>query len=99
MFLYRVKVDELTARSLALLKSDLSKNEHSLRAHCPIREMSVVTDESSARRQLDIYLAIDDIIDSMQLGRLFGELRSVISKDAHAAKASEPRVVTELIHI
>jgi len=99
MFLYRVKVEELTAQSLALLKSNLCRSEQSLREHCPIREMNVVADNHSANRQLDIYLALDDFIDGLQLRRLFGELRSVISMDVHAAAACEPRVSTELIHI
>jgi len=99
MFLYRVKIEELTAHSLALLQSKLSSSEKSLRQHCPIREMNVVADNHSANRQLDIYLALDDVIDGLQLRRLFGELRSVISTDTHAATACEPRVSTELIHV
>ncbi len=99
MFLYRVKVEELTAQSLSLLKSDLSQGEENLRAHCPIREMNVVADDRSAKGQLDIYLALDDFIDGMQVRRLFGELRAMIALDLHTAKAPEPRVSTEFIHI
>ena len=99
MFLYRMKVEELTAQSLALLKMDLSHGEENLRAHCPIREMSIVADERNADSQLDIYLALDDFIDGLQLRRLLSELRAMISTDTHAAKAPEPRVSTEFIHI
>jgi hypothetical protein len=99
MFLYRVKVEELTAQSRSLLKMDLSQGEQNLRAHCPIREMNVVADDGNAKGQLDIYLALDDFIDGMQVRRLLGELRAMITLDVHAAKAAEPRVSTELIHI
>lgn len=99
MFLYRVKVEELTAQSLLLLKTDLTQGEGNLRAHCPIREMNIVADDQSADGQLDIYLALDDFIDGMQMRRLLGELRAIITTDVHAAKAPEPRVSTELIHI
>lgn len=99
MFLYRVKVEELTAQSLAILKTDLCQREQSLRAHCPIREMNVVSDDRASERHLDIYFALDDFIDSIQLRRLFGELRSMISKDARAEETSLPRVSAELIHI
>lgn len=99
MFLYRVKVEELTAQSLALLRTDLFRSEQSLRAHCPIREMNVVSDDHAPARHLDIYLALDDFIGSAQLRDLFGKLRTLIDMDTHATKASEPRVSTELIHI
>jgi hypothetical protein len=99
MFLYRVKVEELTAQSLALLRTDLCRSEQGLRAQCPIREMNVVSDDHAAGQHLDIYLALEDFIDSAQLRDLFGKLRRVIAMGAHAAEASEPRVSTELIHI
>ena len=99
MFLYRVKVEEMTTQSLALLRLDLSRGEENLRAHCPIREMSVVADDRASKGQLDIYLALDDFIDALQLRRLVGELRAMITLDSHTAKAPEPRVSTELIHI
>jgi hypothetical protein len=99
VFLYRVKVEELTAQSVSLLKTDLDHQEQSLRSHCPIREMSVVADDGTATGELDIYFALDDFIDSIQLTRLFGELRAMIAMDLYAAKAPEPRISTELIHI
>ena len=99
MFVYRVKVGELTEQSLSLLKLDLSQNEKTLREQCPIREMSVVTDADGAEGELDIYLALDDFIESTQICRLMEELRTMINHDGAVWKASEPRISTELIHI
>ena len=88
MFLYRVKVEELDAARLLTLKRDLARREPSLREHCPIREMSLVSD---AGRDLDIYLALDDIIEADQLARLVGELNAALDDVRH--------VSSELIHI
>jgi hypothetical protein len=99
MFVFRVKVEELTARSRSLLKSDLSNGEEILRRQCPIREMNVVADERAPNGELDIYLALDDVIDSKQLNRLFGDLRAMIDLEFQADLACQPRVSTELIHI
>jgi hypothetical protein len=96
MFLYRVKIEELDASRMLTLKNDLTRSEESLRAHCPIREMSVVT-EGRDMRELDIYLALDDFIDGEQLRRLAGELDALIDVDHAPARA--PRVSSELIHI
>ncbi len=93
MFLYRVKVEELDASRMLRLRDDLSRGEESLRAQCPIREMSVVSDGGNGRRGLDIYLALDDFIEPDQLKRLAGELNTLLGKSAH------PRVSSELIHI
>ena len=49
-----------------------------MRAQCPIREMSVVTENSDGNGELDIYLALDDFIGSDQLRRLVGELNSLL---------------------
>jgi hypothetical protein len=91
MFLYRVKVEELDAVRLLTLKSDLTRSEDTLRAQCPILEMSLQTDSPAA---LDIYLALDDVIDSGQLQRLAGELNALIDTSKKPA-----RVSSELIHI
>ncbi|HXC54213.1 MAG TPA: hypothetical protein VNU97_02875 [Rhizomicrobium sp.] len=96
MFLYRVKVEELDAVRLVSLRDDLTRGEESLRAHCPIREMSVVTEDQD---ELDIYLALDDFIDSEQLRRLVGELNVLLGDDAKASRKPRPRVSSELIHI
>ncbi|HEY4940375.1 MAG TPA: hypothetical protein VII56_03025 [Rhizomicrobium sp.] len=98
MFLYRVKVEELDSLRLLTLKNDLTRSEESLRAQCPIREMSLVSDGSN-RRELDIYLALDDFIDSDQLQRLVGELNSLLDSDAKSNRAHPARVSSELIHI
>jgi hypothetical protein len=94
MFLYRVKIEELDASRMLTLKNDLTRSEESFRAYCPIREMSVVT-EGRDMRELDIYLALDDFIDSEQLRRLAGDLDALI--DVNHTHAS--RVSSELIHI
>lgn len=99
MFVYRVKVEELTEQSLALLKLDLNQSEKALRAFCPIREMNVVADTGASPGKLDIYLALDDFIDGAQVRRMMGELKSMIGHDMVAAEAPEPRVSTEVIHI
>ena len=87
MFLYRVKVEELDAARMLSLKNDIVRSETGLRAHCPIRELSVI---SGAARELDIYLALDDLIEPEQMKRLVGDLNAMIDT---------PRVSTELIHI
>ena len=100
MFLYRVKVEELDAMRMLSLKNDLTRGEENLRAHCPIREMSLVSGESEREHgELDIYLALDDFIDSQQLKRLIGELNSLLDGDAKSNRARPPRVSSELIHI
>ena len=96
MFIYRVKVEELDAMRLLTLKNDLVRGEDSLRAQCPIREMSLVSD---AVEELDIYLALDDFIGSEQLRRLVGELNTLLDIDAKSNRAHPPRVSSELIHI
>jgi hypothetical protein len=99
MFVYRVKVGELSEQSLALLKFDLNQSEMALREQCPIREMSVVSGAGSAKDELDIYLALDDFIESTQVCRLMEDLRTMINHDRAIAEAPEPRISTELIHI
>lgn len=99
MFVYRVKVGELTEQSLSLLKSDLNQSERSLREQCPIREMSVVSGAGATKGELDIYLALDDFIESTQVCKLMEDLRTMINHDRVVAAAPEPRISTELIHI
>jgi hypothetical protein len=99
MFIYRVKVGELTEQSLSLLKSDLNQSERSLREQCPIREMSVVSGAGATKGELDIYLALDDFIESTQVCKLMEDLRTMINHDRVVAAAPEPRISTELIHI
>ena len=99
MFVYRVKVGELTEQSLSLLKSDLNQSERTLREQCPIREMSVVSGAGAAKGELDIYLALDDFIDSTLVCKLMEDLRMMINHDRAIAAAPEPRISTELIHI
>jgi len=94
MFLYRIKVEELDALRVVTLKDDIARGGENLHAHFPIREMSVV---SEARDELDIYLALDDIIGTEQLRRLANELNSMI--DMHADCRTYSRVTSELIHI
>jgi hypothetical protein len=94
MFLYRVKVEELDAVRLLTLKSDLTRGEDTLRAQCPILEMSLA---AGGPAELDIYLALDDFIDSGQLQRLAGELNALIAADKKPSRAA--RVSSELIHI
>ena len=98
MFVYRVKVGELTEQSLSLLKSDLNQSEKTLREQCPIREMSVVPGAGAAKGELDIYLALDDFIESTQVCKLMEDLRMMINHDSVSA-SPEPRISTELIHI
>ena len=97
MFLYRVKVEDLDAGSLRALKSDLSNCEVTLRAQCPIREISVVAEDHAA--ELDIYLALDDFINMTQIGKLFHELRAMLSLNLEPRQGSHPRVSTEVIHV
>ncbi len=92
MFLYRVKIEELDAARLLTLKSDLTRGEDALRAQCPFIEMSL---ETGGPAELDICLALDDVIDHGQLQRLAGELNAMIA--AKPSKAA--RVSSELIHI
>ena len=99
MFVYRVKVGELTEQSLSLLKLDLSQNEKTLREQCPIREMSVVSDADGVEGELDIYLALDDFIASDQVCKLMEELRAMIHHDGSVVDYGQPRISTELIHI
>ena len=99
MFLFRVKVEELTERSLALLQFDLHQSEAKLRGACPIREMNVVTDERASGSDLDIYLALDDLVDSKRLARLLGALRVMIDVNLQSERTGAPRISTELIHI
>jgi hypothetical protein len=98
MFLYRVKVEELDNVRLASLKDDLARSEENLRAQCPIREMSVVTEAD--HRGLDICLALDDIIGGDQLRKLVAKLNSFLDFDFKPGKPEhQPRVSAELIHI
>ena len=90
MFLYRVKVEALDASRVVSLKNDLARSEPALRAQCPIREMSVVSENA----QLDIYLALDDVIGSAQLKPLVAKLNSLFD-----LWAPRPHVSSELIHI
>lgn len=99
MYVFRMKVEELTARSLSLLKLDLSRCEETLRKECQVREMNVVADERPTKGELDIYLALDDFIDTKKLSRLFDDLRTMIDLDLKLDAACAPRVSTELIHI
>lgn len=92
MFIYRVKVEELDAARLLTLKNDIARSEAELREHCPIREMSVISNEGE--HKLDIYLALDDFIDAAQLKSLAGDLNSLLD-----APTCTPRVSSELIHI
>jgi hypothetical protein len=92
MFIYRVKVEELDRACLLSLKDDLARSEPGLRAKCPIREMSVISEEGE--RKLDIYLALDDFIDAAQLKSLAGDLNSLLE-----APPRTSRVSSELIHI
>jgi hypothetical protein len=96
MFLYRVKVEELDASRLLSLKNDLAHSEPALRAQCPIREMSVVSEGGDTARALDIYLALDDVIGGAQLKLLVSKLNAMLDLWASSAK---PRVSSELIHI
>jgi len=97
VFLYRVKVEELDASRLLSLRDDINRNEPSLRRKCPIREMSVITEEDADHSELDIYLALDDVIEAEQLKRLVGELNTLLDFDYCAEPL--PKVSSELIHI
>lgn len=89
MFIYRVKVEDLeTARMLAL-ESDLRCRENTLRAQCPIREISLVHERRDS--ELDIYLALDDCIGRAQLKHLVDEIAALFGAKEH--------VSSELIHI
>jgi hypothetical protein len=99
MFVYKVKVGELTEQSLSLLKLDLNQSEKALREQCPIREMSVVPGAGQSKGELDIYLALDDFIESTQVCKLMEDLRMMIHHDHLVAQSPEPRISTELIHI
>jgi hypothetical protein len=99
MFLFRVKIEELSQSRLVSLKADLNRSEQALRARCPIREMSVVSADDADGSELDIYLALDDFIGSDQLRHLVGELNSLLDFDHDASSATMPRVSSELIHI
>ena len=90
MFLYRVKIEELETARLIALKGDLERGEENLRAQCPIREMSVVSEAHD--HELDIYLALDDSLESDQLRRLADEIDTLLG-------TARPRVSAELIHI
>jgi hypothetical protein len=96
MFLYRVKVEELDASRMLTLKNDLTRSEETLRAYCPIREMSVVT-EGRDMRELDIYLALEDFVDAEQLQRLASDLNAMVDADAKSNRRL--RMSSELIHI
>jgi len=98
MFLYRVKVEELDMGRMSALRDNLVRSEESLRDHCPIREMSVIAEDKSGKRELDIYLALDDVIQSEQLRRLIGKLHSFLKFD-FKPETPAPRVTSELIHI
>jgi hypothetical protein len=99
MFVYKVKVGELSEQSLSLLKFDLNQNEKALREQCPIREMSVVSGAGQPEGELDIYLALEDFIESTQVCKLMEDLRAMINHDRKASRSPEPRISTELIHI
>jgi hypothetical protein len=99
MFVYKVKVGDLSEQGLSLLKFDLNQNEKALREQCPIREMSVVSGAGPSKGELDIYLALEDFIESTQVCKLLEDLRTMINHDRMIARSSEPRISTELIHI
>lgn len=98
MFLYRVKVEELDASRMLLLKADIDRRTPELRANCPIREMSVIAGTDADHSELDIYLALDDFIGADQLKRLVGELNTLLDFE-HNSSPALPRVSSELIHI
>ena len=99
MFVYKVKVGELSEQGLSLLEFDLNQSEKTLREQCPIREMSVVSGAGQSKGELDIYLALDDFIESAQVCKLMEDLRTMINHDRKVAQSPEPRISTELIHI
>jgi hypothetical protein len=90
MFLYRVKIEELDGSRAIRLKSGLSQEEETLFAHFPIQQMSIVGEED----ELDIYLALDDVIGPEQLRRLAGDIKSMVKAHDHQA-----RVSAEIIHV
>jgi hypothetical protein len=90
MFLYRVKINELDAARMLSLKQDIANSEMQLRAQCPFLEMSLV---GEAGKALDVYLALEDFIDSTQLRKLANELNALIDSNPR------PHVQSELIHI
>ena len=51
------------------------------------------------RGELDIYLALEDFIESTQVCKLMEDLRAMINHDRKASRSPEPRISTELIHI
>ncbi|HEY4986608.1 MAG TPA: hypothetical protein VII39_08320 [Bradyrhizobium sp.] len=99
MFLFRVKVEELDAIKLDMLMADLNRNEESIRAKCPIREMSFVAEGGRKQQgnELDIYLALDDLIEPKQLRDLASEINALLDSDL--PKGGTQRVTSELIHI
>jgi len=99
MFVYKVKVGDLSEQSLSLLKFDLNQSEKALREQCPLREMSVVSGAGQSKGELDIYLALEDFIESTQVCKLMEDLRTMINHDRKIAHSPEPRISTELIHI
>jgi len=99
MFVYKVKVGDLSEQGLSLLKFDLNQSEKALREQCPIREMSVVSGAGQPRGELDIYLALEDFIESTQVCKLMEDLRAMINHDRTIAQSPQPRISTELIHI
>jgi hypothetical protein len=98
MFLFRMKIEELDVIRLSSLKEDLTRSERALRQKCPIREMSLIS-QNDDKPELDIYLALDDFIGTEQLRRLVGELTSLIELEAKTSRSARPRVSSELIHI
>ena len=99
MFVYKVKVGDLSEQSLSLLKFDLNQSAKALREQCPLREMSVVSGAGQSKGELDIYLALEDFIESTQVCKLMEDLRTMINHDRKIAHSPEPRISTELIHI
>ena len=61
--------------------------------------MSVVSGAGMSQGELEIYLALDDFIESTQVCKLMEDLRTMINHDRAVAAAPEPRISTELIHI
>ncbi len=99
MFLFRVKVEELDAMKLDSLMADINRSEDSIRAKCPIREMSVVAEgaRKSEGNELDIYIALDDLVEPKQLRDLASEINALLATDL--PKGGTQRVTSELIHI
>jgi hypothetical protein len=99
MFVYRIRVEQLTRQILSMLKMDFDREEPSLRAHYEFRDLNAVADDAQPNGNLDIYVALDDGTDNGKLGRLIAELRSMIDMKLPARETEEPRVSTELIRI